>query len=116
VNRRIPQNCSIVAGSRVSSELERGVRNLKQDAKFVGSGHGFCVVRSRIFQEVWVSNSAWLFWRNGAWERGLLIAVLIGVWDGARDGCAQSPPGGFDEGVEHAFPDLIGWRVDAGGR
>ena len=37
-------------------------------------------------------------------------------WDGASDGCAESAAGGFDEGVEHALPDFVRWRVDAGGR
>ena len=45
-------------------------------------GRGFCDVGSRIFQEVWVSNSAWLLGRNGAWECGFLIGVSLGVWDG----------------------------------
>jgi len=41
--------------------------------------------------------------------------VLVKVWGGAWDGCAQSPSRGLDEGIEDAFPDCFGWRVDAGG-
>ena len=66
-------------------------------------GHGFCVVGTRICQEMRVSNSAVLLWRNEAWECGLWTAV----WDGVRDGRAESPPGGFDERIEHTLPEFI---------
>jgi hypothetical protein len=36
-----------------------------------------CRVRSRVFREAWVSNSAGLLGRNGAWECGFLI---VGSW------------------------------------
>ena len=78
-------------------------------------GHGFCGVRPRIFHEVWVTDSAWCFGRNVVWECGLSFGVLVKVWDGTWEGCAESAAGGFDEGVEHAFPDCFGWSVDAGG-
>ena len=54
--------------------------------------------------------------KRGVGVRFIVWGVELGCSDGAWEGCAESAAGGFDEGVEHAFPDCFGWRVDAGGR
>jgi hypothetical protein len=61
----------------------------------IGLGHGFCVVRSRISREVWVSDFAWagrlvLAWGLGK-QRGFEPEMVRGESESLRVHLAESP-------------------------